>query len=95
LKVWDARTGAALACFSGHSSRLLSGMFSAVDDDVVMTGADDSTLCCWKISEHTNLEAPRKGRKKIVEVWTSYDLGLMLQNFFVAVAISLALSVTP
>uniref|UniRef100_A0A0K2ULA9 Gem (Nuclear organelle) associated protein 5 [Orcinus orca] n=1 Tax=Lepeophtheirus salmonis TaxID=72036 RepID=A0A0K2ULA9_LEPSM len=50
-QIWNAIKGEPLANFRGHTKRLLCASWSMTDPNVIYTGADDSTLYTWKISE--------------------------------------------
>ncbi len=62
-QVWDALKGEPLANFSAHKNRLLCGIWSPIDRDIVMTGGDDSTVFGWNINQQGD-KLPKKKVKK-------------------------------
>jgi WD40 repeat protein len=47
-RLWDARTGAALATLSGHRAEVFSALFSP-DGNRVVTASDDKTAGIWQL----------------------------------------------
>ncbi|OWF45310.1 gem-associated protein 5-like [Mizuhopecten yessoensis] len=63
--VWDVDKNEMLACYQGHSGRLLCVQWNGLHDDLVITGADDFSLHQWRPSLHIpNPENAGRQRKQ-------------------------------
>lgn len=51
-KVWDAITGTALSVFFRHPRRLTTCAWHPSNSDFVLTGSEDGTMFCWKVSSY-------------------------------------------
>ena len=54
--------GEPIANFSGHANKLVCGLWSPSDPDVVITGADDFTVRAWKVSEQKDTLPSKDGK---------------------------------
>ena len=55
--MWNVGDRTALANFSGHNGRVLTGEWNALEADTVVTGSDDFTVRVWNVDqqEHKNV----------------------------------------
>lgn len=63
-QVWDVPNQAPLISYHGHGSHVMSGLWSPLDPDLVMTGSADGTVQCWRMSKQTTTRPSDKKKSK-------------------------------
>ncbi|RUS27584.1 WD40-repeat-containing domain protein [Jimgerdemannia flammicorona] len=63
IKVWDIPQGAPIALFRGHQGRVLSAVWSLLEEDLVFTGGDDLMVCVWRVGEWPYVKIAETDRK--------------------------------
>ncbi|RUP50543.1 WD40-repeat-containing domain protein [Jimgerdemannia flammicorona] len=63
IKVWDIPQGAPIALFRGHQGRILSAVWSLLEEDLVFTGGDDLMVCVWRVGEWPYVKIAETDRK--------------------------------
>ena len=82
-QVWDVLHDVHLAQFNGHWGNVMTCQFSEMDEDVVITGASDSTVRMWRVSAQP---APVFG------TWTAAMSGRLLPAVVYGVYIYVSIS---
>uniref|UniRef100_A0A8D8S5D8 Gem-associated protein 5 n=1 Tax=Cacopsylla melanoneura TaxID=428564 RepID=A0A8D8S5D8_9HEMI len=52
-QIWDVPNQTPLISYHGHVSHVMTGLWSPLDPDLVMTGSADGTVHCWRMSKQT------------------------------------------
>ncbi|KAI5711468.1 hypothetical protein M8J75_000584 [Diaphorina citri] len=63
-QVWDVLNQTPLVSYHGHMTHVMSGLWSPLDPDLIITGSGDGTVQCWRMSKQTTTRPSDKKKVK-------------------------------